>query len=98
MNTCLSLLIKTLIRSGTQVLTKNECWHLICVRLLHYWWFLFKARLMPSRCKDKAFQAFHNTKILYMLVEPPDENRETRFILKFMRTLLSDRSSTFSIP
>ena len=98
MNTYLSLFVDSLIRYGPQVLTKNEYRHAIRVRLRQYWWFLFKARLKPSRCKDKAFQTFHNTKILHMLAELPGEDLETRLILKSMRTLLSDRSSTFSIP
>ncbi len=97
-NTYLCLFVDSLIRYGPLVLTKDEYRRAIRIRLLKYWWFLLKARVKASRRNDRIFQAFHNTQLLRMLTELPDEDRETRFMLKSMRALLADRSATLLSP
>jgi hypothetical protein len=56
-----------------------------------YWWFLFKQRLKPSRRRDQAFQAFHNSQILRLLSELESGDRESRLVLQSMRLLLLGR-------
>jgi glycosyltransferase involved in cell wall biosynthesis len=83
--------IGVLIRYGAGVLSPQDYRRLLRSRLRLYWWFLFKQGLKPSRRRDKAFQAFHNTQILRLLSELDRGDRETRLALQSMRMLLAGR-------
>jgi len=97
-NTYLSLFTHSLVRYGPAVLGREECQRALHLQLRRYWWFLFKARLQPSRCRDETFQAFHGAQVSRMLAELVPGDATSLLLLKSMRMLLPGRDAQFENP
>jgi glycosyltransferase involved in cell wall biosynthesis len=93
LNSSLADDVRYVIQFGRKVLAPEVYRRTIRTWLRRYAWFLMKQYVRPSRFRDAEFHTYHREEISQMMTEAGDD-RETRAVLRGLRCLLRNRSST----